>query len=130
LIRRRVFLIVLLSLPSGVFSENALELTPSLSAAEMQTALQHAVQGQPMDQVISILTTLGARDLVVTDLAAMGLPVGTVVAEGLIAGDAVALVTFGLRRGFLSADRRVQATLPYDANRVVTAVSDVTLIAK
>jgi hypothetical protein len=130
LIGRRALLLALMSFPTGVFSEAAVELSPTLTAEEMRLALQDALQGQPLEQIGPILSARGARDVTLTDLMALDLAKGTTVAEGLRAGDQIALVLFGLRRGLLTADRRVRVIVPYDAGRIVTGIDNVTLIAK
>ena len=107
-----------------------MHLHPEMTAPEIADLLTRALTGQTVSEIAPVLERMGARNLVLTDAAQSGLAAGTVLAEGLRAGDPVVVAVFGIGRGWLRPDRRVQARMTYDAAGVVTDLSGVALIAK
>lgn len=107
---------------------------PILGTADSQTVLttklERLLGGQPLARIAPLLRQAGARDPGLLDLAAAeqgdrGLDLG----DGIRLGDPVLVATFGLRRGWLRADRRILLELDHDGSHV-TGLRQLQIMAK
>lgn len=124
---RRALLAALIGLPLLPLAaeEAAMRADVTLDATDgeerIRDKLARLLTGQPLAEVARLLREAGARDPGVIDLARpseTGADPGTDLGDGIRAGDPVLAVTFGLRRGFLRGDRRIQADLDHDGTAV------------
>ena len=130
MITRRLFVVSLLASPSLAKGETPMSLNAAASPEDLETSLRTILEGIKLDSVIATLSEAGARNAVLVDIGEIDLPAGTDMGDGLKAGDMCALITFGLRRGFLRPDLRIQVRVKYDATNIVTELLAVRRIPK
>lgn len=106
---------------------------PILGAADSRTVLttklDRLLGGQPLARVAPLLRQAGARDPGLLDLAAPQHDRGLDLGDGIRLGDPVLVATFGLRRGWLRADRRILLEMDHDGSHV-TGLRQLQIMAK
>lgn len=97
---------------------------------EIEQSLRLLLDEIPLENALKALSKAGARNATLVDLCQTGLPLDTDLGDGLRSGDMIGLITFGLRRGFVAPDLRIQVKVGYDSRRVITGVEAVRRFAK
>jgi hypothetical protein len=120
--RRRWVILALATLASGALAQERTTDVPRLSASDdlatQTAALTRALVGLPVADLAPTLAAMGARDAVVQDVAALGLPDGTELAPGLTSGAPIITAIFGLARGLFRPDLRLRIFLAHDGARL------------
>jgi hypothetical protein len=79
----------------------------------------HALNGLSIAAVAHTLARMGARDISLFDVAESGLPHGTPLGPGLLAGEASMVIVFGLPQGFMRPAKRLRIVVSHRDGRVV-----------
>jgi hypothetical protein len=103
--------------PGDAMADPLPELAATDSVEELEVKLQSALAGVALDQLEPVLSSMGARNIGITldDDPSEPAPV---------------MAIFGLRRGFLRNDRRVQVFIGMDAAQRLGPVTSVETFAK
>jgi hypothetical protein len=89
---------------------------PDLTEAD----IIYALSGLPTAAIAHSLAGMGARDISLFDVAESGLPKGTPLGQGILAGDACIVIVFGgVPREFLWPAKRWRIVVSYRDGRVV-----------
>ena len=92
-----------------------IDTVPDLSNAE----IIHLLNGLPLAEVARTLAGMGARDISLVDVAETGLPHGTPLGPGLVAGEARTVIVFGVPDGFMRPARRRRIVVSHRNGRVL-----------
>lgn len=103
--------------PGDAMADRLPQLAVTDSVEELEVKLQSALAGVALDQLEPVLSSMGARNIGIT-------------LEDTLSEPAPVMAIFGLRRGFLRNDRRVQVFIGMDAARRLGPVTSVETFAK
>jgi hypothetical protein len=84
-----------------------------------EAAIIRALNGLPIAAIALKLAGMGVRDISLFDVAESGLPHGTPLGPGLLAGEAKIVIVCGVPQGFMRPAKRWRIVVSYRDERVV-----------